>query len=128
MNGEPPSSGERFYQLFEKVEDTSVRFALMEGVLELPKLDGINVEPESHGYMSSLAIRREDKWCFSLAPAKLWLLLYVRKPELARGKLDLATVREVFSDVSERSDGELTVRLRSVRDVQRLREMIKSTQ
>ena len=81
-------------------------------------------EPEKHGYMSSLRIRRGEAWAFSVSPAANWLLFYVRKPELRRGRITFASVREAFPEAVERKDGEITVRLTTAEMASRMVALI----
>lgn len=104
--------------LFEKVDERQVVLGLYEALLELPRLPGVSIEPESHGYMSSLRVKRGEDWCFSLVPTQKWLLGYVRKPEIVSGRLSLRLVQELLPDAGEkRKDSEITVRLRTFDEV-----------
>ncbi|MEQ8406328.1 MAG: hypothetical protein RKE49_14625 [Oceanicaulis sp.] len=117
--------GELVAELLNRVQDPDVKVAFLHALITLPRLEGIRVEPEGHGYMKSLRIRRHHDWCFSLAPARRWLLLYVRKPELARGNFGRREWTEHFPGIADRGDGELTVRLTASREIDELAKAIQ---
>lgn len=116
-----------FQRLIDKIDAPEVRLMLLDAVLRLSRLPNVSVSMYRHGYMASLRIERMDEWAFSLVPAKQWLLLYVRRPELLRGRIGFGELASVFDGVKKRADGELTVRLPDRSDIAKLCELIVST-
>ncbi|MAC89736.1 MULTISPECIES: hypothetical protein [Maricaulis] len=119
--------GEALRALYAKIETQEVACAFWCAVLEMPRIPDIAIEAETHGYMSSLRIKRGGDWCFSLAPAREWLLFYVRRPELKRSKLDYARVKSVLSQSEERGDGEITARVSSEHEILKICDLIRDT-
>ena len=112
--------------LFAKIENPQIRLGLYAALLELPRIPEVVIEPGSHGYMASLRIKRGNGWCFAIAPAQQWLLGYVRKPELKRGKLDFEQVVSEFPHAErKREDDEITVRLGSFDEISRFIGLVR---
>ncbi len=63
------------------------------------------------GFLNSLRIKRGDDFCFAAVPDEQWVLTYIRKPELRRGRIKPEAVMAEFPDARLTNKGEVTLRL-----------------
>ena len=63
------------------------------------------------GFLNSLRIKRGDDFCFAAVPDEQWVLAYIRKPELRRGRIKPEAVMAEFPDARLTNKGEVTLRL-----------------
>ena len=98
-------------ELIAYPEDGAVKALFLEALLELPRISGVQVAPESHGVMRALGVYRGDAWCYSIAPTKSWLKVWLRPPELS-SRLHIAEqFRSAFVDTDDPKSGALTTKL-----------------
>jgi hypothetical protein len=64
------------------------------------------------GFLNSLRILRGEDFCFAVIPNDEWVLAYIRKPELRRGRLDPEAVLAQFPAARMTNKGEITLRIR----------------
>ena len=70
-----------------------------------------SVAAHEQGFLNSLRIMRGDEFCFAAIPNEQWVLAYIRKPELRRGKIKPEMVMAEFPDARLTKSGEVTLRL-----------------
>ncbi|MDQ2065736.1 hypothetical protein Q9295_05090 [Xinfangfangia sp. CPCC 101601] len=63
------------------------------------------------GFLNSLRILRGEEFCFAAVPNDEWVLAYIRKPELRRGKLTVEAAMAEFAQARLTKAGEVTLRL-----------------
>jgi len=100
-------------------EDARDAFGLLIG--RAVSLRDYHCELEQH------ATKRTFKFCdarnnqpFAAIVNRKWLLFYFRLPSQSHRKYSSGRIEEAFPDVFENALGELTIKLRTVGDVQRL--------
>ena len=122
--------GEAAAQLLEELiaypEEVAIRALFLEALLELPRIAGIQVAPESHGVMRALGVYRGELWCYSIAPTKKWLKVWLRPPELTNNPHVAENFRNAFDDTDDPQSGALTTRLVERDGLLRLIELISS--
>jgi len=69
------------------------------------------LHPHEQGFKNSLRIHRGEELCLALAPHADWVLAYIRKPELRRGRLDADAVLARFPAARLTTKGEITLRI-----------------
>ena len=89
-------------------------------------LVGMSMNAHEQGFLNSLRIYRESDYCFSAIPNDEWVLGYIRKPELRRGKLTPESVMAAFPGARLTSKGEVTLRIRDAGTASRWLAMIRS--
>lgn len=70
-----------------------------------------SLEAHEQGFLNSLRVRRNEEFCFAAIPNDEWVLTYIRKPELRRGKISLDLVTSTFPEARLTSSGEITLRI-----------------
>ena len=114
-----------YRQFVEHIEDRDARdaFRYLVGLAaEDPRFD---CHPQQKGVVLDFRyIDRIGEQPYSLIVNKGSLLLYFRRPALANNLGSKKLLTEKFSAVNENTRGELTVKLRSIADVQRLWDII----
>lgn len=75
-------------------------------------LAGMSMAAHEQGFLNSLRIHRGSDYCFAAVPNDEWVLAYIRKPELRRGRLTPESVLAVFADARLTNQGEITLRIR----------------
>lgn len=88
-------------------------------------LAGLSMAAHEQGFLNSLRIFRDSDYGFAVVPNDDWVLAYIRKPELRRGKLLPETVFEQFPDARMTSGGEITLRIRDAQTAARWLDMIR---
>lgn len=83
--------------------------ALVAGFLAV---DGLSVAAHEQGFLNSLRVHRGGDYCFAAVPNEDWVLAYIRKPELRRGRLTADDVLATFADARLSRQGEITLRIR----------------
>ncbi|MDZ4085832.1 MAG: hypothetical protein U1E69_03415 [Tabrizicola sp.] len=85
-----------------------------------------SVVAHEQGFLNSLRIKRGEEFCFAVAPADEWVLTYIRKPELRRGKITPDMVMTTFPDARLTSSGEITLRIADAATALRWLQLVKS--
>jgi hypothetical protein len=85
-----------------------------------------SVATHEQGFLNSLRIKRHEEFCFAAVPADEWVLTYIRKPELRRGKLTPEMVMAAFPDARLTNSGEITLRIADAGTALRWLQLIKS--
>ncbi|WP_137110532.1 hypothetical protein [Rhodobacter sp. SY28-1] len=85
-----------------------------------------SVVAHEQGFLNSLRIKRGEEFCFAGIPNDEWVLAYIRKPELRRGKLTPETVFAAFPEARLTSGGEITLRISDPKTAKRWIEMIQA--
>ena len=115
------------WEMLDYPESQEVREAFLHAVLALPRLDGVSIAPQTHGVMFPLGVCRGDDWCFSLKPARSWLKLWVRRPELSGYHVTEAVMRQAFAGVETTGSNELTLRIFTLQDMQRFVRLVRTS-
>ena len=89
-------------------------------------IEGLRLIPHHKGFINTLRVLRGDDYCFSNIPNDEWVLAYIRKPELRRGRLTPERVMAAFPDARLTSKGEITLRIRDARTAARWIDMIRN--
>ena len=63
------------------------------------------------GFLNSLRIKRGEEFCFAAIPNEEWVLTYIRKPELRRGKITPDAALAEFPEARLSNNGEITLRI-----------------
>ncbi|MGF6862081.1 hypothetical protein ABIE69_002661 [Rhodobacteraceae bacterium MBR-64] len=105
-------------ELYDKISSDPVRLAFALLHLNLSRLPGCVVEAEAHGNVSSLRVRDNGAWCYSVSTAQNWLLAYIRPPEYRKGRLTHAHLLQHLPDAQDRGDEHLSVKLYSAEDAE----------
>lgn len=84
------------------------------------------LHPHEQGFKNSLRIHRGEEFCLALAPQDDWVLAYIRKPELRRGRLDADAVLARFPAARLTSKGEITLRIEDAATAGRWLDMIRA--
>lgn len=85
-----------------------------------------SVHAHEQGFLNSLRIWRGDDFCFAAIPNDDWVLAYVRKPELRRGRLNFEDVVAEFPDARLNKSGEITLRIHDAATAERWLSMALS--
>lgn len=78
------------------------------------------------GFLNSLRIKRGEEFCFAAIPNDEWVLTYIRKPELRRGKIKPEAVMAEFPDARLTDKGEVTLRLHNATTALRWLQLIRA--
>lgn len=97
--------------------------ALVEG---FSAIEGFRLIPHHKGFINTLRVLRGDDYCFSNIPNDEWVLAYIRKPELRRGRLTPEAVMAAFPDARLTNKGEVTLRIRDAATAARWLDMIRA--
>lgn len=89
---------------------------------------GISVRSHEQGFLNSLRIMRGDEFCFAAVPNDQWVLAYIRKPELKRGKIRPEAVMAAFPDARLTNKGEITLRITDAATASRWLELIQAVE
>jgi len=89
-------------------------------------LTGMTLHAHHKGFINTLRILRGEDYCFSNIPNDEWVLAYVRKPELRRGRLTPEAVMAVFPEARLTNKGEITLRIRDTATAERWLGMIRA--
>lgn len=89
-------------------------------------LAGFSVHAHEQGFLNSLRINRGDDFCFAAIPNDEWVLVYIRKPELRRGKLTPEMVMAAFPEARLTNKGEVTLRISDAATAARWLDMIRA--
>ena len=87
-----------------------------------------SVATHEQGFLNSLRIKRDEEFCFAAVPADEWVLTYIRKPELRRGKITPEMVMAAFPDARLTSSGEITLRISDAGTALRWLDLVRSTE
>ncbi|MDP3194899.1 MAG: hypothetical protein Q8M85_06495 [Tabrizicola sp.] len=85
-----------------------------------------SVAAHEQGFLNSLRIKRNEEFCFSVVPDEKWVLAYIRKPELRKGKITPDMVMATFPDARLTNSGEITLRIADAGTALLWLELIKS--
>lgn len=78
-------------------EGCEVRLTYLALTIGLVRIPGLSLRTGSHGFISrEMRFYRDKDWCVSLVPNKRWVRLYIRRPELGRGRFDIQAFRMRF--------------------------------
>lgn len=88
--------------------------------------EDFTVATHEQGFLNSLRVKRGEEFCFAAVPDDAWVLTYIRKPELRRGKITSEAVMAAFPDARLTSSGEITLRISDAATAARWLEMIRS--
>lgn len=80
---------------------------LVEGLAAM----GLTVQPHEKGFVDTLRVERDGEWCLALNPAESWVLAYIRKPELRRGRLSVPDLLAAFPEARVSKAGEVLLRI-----------------
>jgi hypothetical protein len=119
-------AAELLIDLIERPVSSDERLALAECVLRFGGHDGLNLNVERHGVMTSLAVFCGKDWVYSFVPAQSWLLAYVRPPEVRKRLLTLERLQQAFPDASSPQPDHYTVRLKSHADAETFCSLVLS--
>lgn len=89
-------------------------------------LVGMSMNAHEQGFLNSLRIYRDSDYCFAAVPNDEWVLAYIRKPELRRGRLTVDSVMAAFPEAHLTNQGEVTLRIRDAGTAARWLAMIRS--
>ncbi len=89
-------------------------------------LSGFAVAAHEQGFLNSLRVRRGEEFCFAGIPNEDWVLAYIRKPELRRGRIKPELVFATFPEARLTSKGEITLRIHDLKTAKRWIEMIQA--
>lgn len=89
------------------------------------ELAGVTLHAHEQGFLNSLRILREADFCFAAIPNDDWVLAYIRKPELRRGRLTAQSVRARFPEARLTAKGEITLRIADAATATRWLDMIR---
>jgi hypothetical protein len=84
------------------------------------------VAAHEQGFLNSLRIKRGEEFCFAAIPNDEWVLTYIRRPELRRGKITPQMVTAAFPEARLTNSGEVTLRISDAGTALRWLEVIKS--
>lgn len=84
------------------------------------------VVAHEQGFLNSLRILRGDDFCFAAIPNDEWVLAYIRKPELRRGKINSEMVLAAFPDARLSNKGEVTLRIQDAKTAARWLQLIQA--
>lgn len=98
---------------------------IVEGFAARP---GFSVVAHEQGFLNSLRIKRGEEFCFAVVPDEQWVLAYIRKPELRRGKLNPETVMATFPEARLTNKGEITLRIPDAQTAKRWLEIIQTAE
>ena len=84
------------------------------------------VAAHEQGFLNSLRIKRGEEFCFAGIPNDEWVLAYIRKPELRRGRIKPDLVFAAFPEARLTSSGEITLRISDPKTAQRWIDMIQA--
>lgn len=105
------SAAQLLDELVAYPDEPLIRILFLSAILELPRIPGIQIGPESHGVMRALGVFRGESWCYSIAPAKSWLKVWLRPPEISARPDIAARFRNAFPLTDDPKSGALTTRL-----------------
>lgn len=104
-------------------EDAKAAFDLLvEGFAALD----LKAYAHEKGYISTLRVERGEDWCFAVNPAEDWILSYVRKPELRRGRLTEDALLNAFPDARVSKLGEVLLRIADAATASRWLDMVRA--
>ena len=118
-----PYSREEIAQLLEnlgRIRDAKVRAAFLYLVTEAKTRAGYEAKPGKHGRILDFRYYRDEKWLYAFIPNQNSLLWYFRRPLLSEQTVDLSALRDVFDEVAVTNGEEITVRLNSLEDAERI--------
>jgi hypothetical protein len=91
-------------------------------------LGGFSMTAHEKGFLNFLRITRGQDYSFAAIPNDEWVLAYIRKPELRRGKLTPDNVIAAFPEARLTGKGEITLRIRDAATAERWLDMIRSAE
>jgi len=89
-------------------------------------MEGLSLLPHHKGFIDTLRVLRGDDYCFSNIPNDEWVLGYIRRPELRRGRLTREAVMASFPEAHLNAKGEITLRIRDAATAVRWLAMIRA--
>lgn len=87
-----------------------------------------SVFAHEQGFLNSLRIMRDEEFCFAAIPNDEWVLGYIRRPELRRGKIDPEAVLSAIPEARLTNKGEVTLRISDAKTAKRWLEVIRAAQ
>ena len=87
-----------------------------------------SVAAHEQGFLNSLRIKRGEEFCFAAIPNDEWVLAYIRRPQLRRGKIKPQVVLAEFREARLTKTGEVTLRISDVRTAVRWLELINAAE
>jgi hypothetical protein len=87
-----------------------------------------SVAPHEQGFLNSLRIMRGEEFCFAAIPNDEWVLAYIRKPELRRGRITPDAVMAEFPDARLTKQGEVTLRIQDANTAGRWLHLVQASQ
>ncbi|MDP3263730.1 MAG: hypothetical protein U1E06_07065 [Tabrizicola sp.] len=87
-----------------------------------------SVSAHEQGFLNSLRIKRGDEFCFAAIPNDEWVLGYIRKPELRRGKITPEAFMTAIPEARLTNKGEITLRIPDAKTATRWLETIRAAQ
>ena len=85
-----------------------------------------SVAAHEQGFLNSLRVKRDEEFCFAAIPNDEWVLTYIRRPELRRGKIKPEMVMAAFPEARLTNSGEVTLRIPDAGTALRWLELIKA--
>ncbi len=76
------------------------------------------------GFLNSVRIKRGEEFCFAAIPNEDWVLTYIRKPELRRGKITPESALAEFPEARLSNKGEVTLRIHDAPTAERWLQFI----
>jgi hypothetical protein len=87
-----------------------------------------SVAAHEQGFLNSLRIKRGEEFCFAAIPNEEWVLTYIRRPELRRGKIKPEVVLAEFPEARLTKIGEVTLRISDAGTAARWLQLIKAAE
>jgi hypothetical protein len=87
-----------------------------------------SVAAHEQGFLNSLRIKRGEEFCFAAIPNEEWVLTYIRRPELRRGKIKPEMVAVGFPEARLTKTGEVTLRISDASTAARWLQLIKAAE
>jgi len=113
----PAQQPQALVDALEYPDDSPVKEAFAHAILALPRISGITVSPERHGFMSSLGVFGDDSWCFSINPTKQWLKNWIRKPEIRRNPTVEDDLVRTGIEFVQNGSGEYTLKIKGLKEM-----------
>lgn len=117
----------KYVECYSSIESPQVREAFCMLVGAISAMKGHSCAPKPQGDLTrSIGIFSVSggDWPFSFVSYHNWLLFYFRLPAFKTEHHSVKTLSAEFGEVNDKTDGEWTIKLRSVDDVRRLLRII----
>lgn len=109
---------------FDKIEVEAVREAYLYLTHHAAGLRDYECRPGMHGDVDDFRYEQGPEWPFAFIVNQKSLLWYFRKAGLRHPAANLDQLRSHFAEAKENTSGELTVRIATLDDAQRIAELV----